>query len=105
MKQYSIHFSATALEDLDEIAQWFSVNAPEKLEDFLHLIKERIYSLTQLPERCPYAPENGLWGEEELRQLLFTEFSSQYRIIYTVTTDSVRILNIRHGSRRFSHEE
>lgn len=29
------------------------------------------------PERCPYAPENGLWGNEVLRQLLFHGYSSK----------------------------
>ena len=61
--------------------------------------------LSTLPERCAYAPENGLWGDEVLRQLLFQDYPSKYRIIFTVRRDSVQILNIRHGARKFMHEE
>ncbi len=68
-------------------------------------LRKEIDTLKTMPERCPYAPENGLWGNEELRQLLFQQYPSKYRIIYTVQKNKVQILNIRHGARRFLHEE
>jgi len=48
--------------------------------------------------------ENGLWGKKTIRQLLFTGYSSKYRILFTIEAQQVRILNIRHGARRWMHE-
>ena len=58
-----------------------------------------------MPERCPLAPENGRWEPNlKLRQLLFDNYPSIYRIIFTVSKDAVNILQVRHGSRRYLFE-
>jgi plasmid stabilization system protein ParE len=105
MQEYEIVFAPTAYEDLDAILEWLSEEAPEKVSEWFKAIQKHINTLSHLPESHPHAAENGLWGEEELRQLLFQQYPSKYRIIYTVSSDTVRILNIRHGARRFLHEE
>jgi plasmid stabilization system protein ParE len=105
MREYDIVFAPSAYEDLDEILEWLSDEAPEKVSEWYAAIKAHIQTLSHLPERCPFAPENGLWGNDELRQLLFQAYPSKYRIIFTVATSSVRILNIRHGARRYLHEQ
>lgn len=68
---------------------------------------DEIETLNQMPERCPYAPENGLWGTEELRQLLFQRHPSKYRILFHIdlSTDTVHVLQIRHDAKRYLHEE
>jgi plasmid stabilization system protein ParE len=104
MRKFDIVLAPTAYDDLDEILHWLSEQAPEKVPEWFAAIKTRIQTLSHLPERCPHAPENGLWGNEELRQLLFQDYPSKYRIIFTVSESSVRILNIRHGARRYLHE-
>lgn len=104
MQEYSIVFAPTAYEDLNEILEWLREEAPEKLAEWYEAIKVHIKTLSHLPEAHPYAPENGLWGTEKLRQLLFQAYPSKYRIIYTVSSDTVKILNIRHGARKFLHE-
>ena len=105
MREYEIVFAPTAYDDLDEILGWLSEEAPGKVLEWNAALKGHIETLCRFPERCPYAPENGLWGREELRQLLFQNYPSKYRIIFTVTERSVHILNIRHGARRFLHED
>lgn len=105
MQEYEVVFSPTAHEDLKEILEWLEQEAPEKVAEWYLAIKTEIMTLRTMPERCLRAPENGLWGEEELRQLLFQKYPSKYRIIFYLSKNSVRILNIRHGARRFLHEE
>lgn len=105
MQEYEIVFAPSAQEDLENIASWLSENAPHKLEEWLLAMRADVETLTLLPERCPLAPENGLWGNEELRQHLFQDYPSKYRVIFTIEGEQVRILNIRHGARRFLHEE
>ena len=76
------------------------------MDDWIESLENTLRSLETMPERCPLAPENGRWFEDlELRQLLFTEFPSTYRIIFTVIEGKVRILQVRHGARRFLYEE
>ena len=105
MRVYDIIFASSAFDDLSEILEWLGHEAPDKVPEWYAAIKAHIQTLSQFPERCPYAPENGRWGSEELRQLLFQNYPSKYRIIFTVTESNVRILNIRHGARRYLHEE
>ncbi|YCM46955.1 type II toxin-antitoxin system RelE/ParE family toxin (plasmid) [Verrucomicrobiaceae bacterium 227] len=105
MEEYQIVFSPTALEDLDSTLAWLAKEAPEKVTEWYQSIKTHINTLKYLPEAHPLAPENGLWGTAELRQLLFKAYPSKYRILYTVKDDTVQILSIRHGARRFLHED
>lgn len=105
MEEYEIVFAPTAHEDLVDILEWLEEKAPEKVSEWYAAIKADIQTLSRMPERCPKAPENGLWGDEELRQLLFRGYPSKYRILFFIKKNRVHILNIRHGARRYLHEE
>ena len=103
--EFDIVFAPSAEDDLAEAVAYLVEYDPAKAVEWYQALREKIQSLSTMPERCPLAPESGLWGSEELRQLLFDDYPSVYRIIFTVTEDEVRILNIRHGARRYLHEE
>ncbi len=105
MQEYTLVFAPTAKEDLESVVAWLNEQAPEKVAEWVMSLRSDIDTLQLMPERCPYAPENGLWGVEELRQLLFQQYPSQYRVIFTIHESTVRILNVRHSSRRYLHEE
>ena len=105
MQEYTVVFAPTAEEDLNNILAWLNEQAPEKVAEWITSLRADINTLQLMPERCPYAPENGLWGDEELRQLLFRKYPSQYRIIFTISEHTVRILNVRHSARHYLHEE
>jgi plasmid stabilization system protein ParE len=62
-------------------------------------MKETINSLSQIPERCPLAPENDEFTYE-LRQLLYGRKPNVYRILFTIDGDTVIVLRIRHGRRQ-----
>ena len=76
----------------------------KKAIEWTNAIYDSIDSLEKLPERCPLAPENGEWGSEELRQLLFAEYPSKYRVIFHVAEKTVHVLQVRHGARRWMQE-
>jgi toxin ParE1/3/4 len=105
MQEYTIVFAPTAQQDLESVVSWLNEQAPEKIAAWVMSLRADIDTLQRMPERCPYAPENGLWGDEVLRQLLFQQYPSKYRVIFTIHKNTVRILNIRHGARRYLHEE
>ena len=93
------------MKDLVSILGWLEQEVPlEKVKEWYTCLKEQIESLSQIPKRCPLAPENGLWGKKEIRQLLFLNYPSTYRVLFTVKGNTLQILNIRHGKRRFLHE-
>ncbi len=104
MGRYCIDIEPAALEDIEEVLGWLLEKAPHKVSEWLDKLHETIGSLSEMPERCPLAPENGRWGPEQLRQLLFDEYPSKYRILYVIIDDTVHILQVRHGARRWMHE-
>ena len=105
MKHYQIVVAPTAEEDLLSILEWIEQEASlEKSKEWYASFKKKVGALESLPKRCPLAPENGLWGKEEIRQLLFAEYPSTYRVLFTMQNDTIQILNIRHGKRRYMHQ-
>lgn len=57
-------------------------------------MRRAVLSLQHMPHRCPPAPERELF-EMDLRQLL----ESSYRILFTISGQTVRILHIRHTAQ------
>lgn len=100
---YDISFAPTAAEDLDEILTWLEAEAPLELSAWYASLKAHINTLARLPKRCPLAPENELWGQGSIRQLLFQGYPSKYRILFTINDRQLQILNIRHGARRWMY--
>ena len=47
-------------------------------------LRGQVESLRHFPKRCLLAPENGFFGKEEIRQLLFLKYPSPYRVLFTV---------------------
>lgn len=89
-----------ALQDLDEYYQWAAKNAPETAARWLIRFEAELQSLSNNPERFGFAPENGKVSRE-IRQLLFGKRPNVYRAVFTIDGDTVRVLRIRRGSRRF----
>ena len=58
-----------------------------------------IESLAEFPKRCAFVPELGL-RQKGVRQLLYGEGHSVYRILYRTKGENVEILTIRHASRK-----
>jgi len=106
-QKYRIVLAPVAEEDVGSAVEYLEEQAPEKCREWLASLRKALESLEVRPERCPLAPENGLWGTEVLHQLLFDRYPSKYRVIFTIdeATTEVRILNIRHGARRYLHED
>ena len=88
------------------ILEWLEQRVTlEKVQEWYGALKEQIESLRHFPKRYPLALENGLWGKEEIRQLLFLKYPSTYHVLFMVERDIIQIPNTRHGKRRFLHEK
>jgi plasmid stabilization system protein ParE len=97
---YRVIIQPPAGEDLDAACRWIARHSSGRAEAWLRGAFEAIDSLSVFPRRCPLAPEDSAF-EEEIRQLLYGDF----RILFTLNADTVRILHIRHGARRFMNPD
>jgi plasmid stabilization system protein ParE len=92
---YHVLYQAPAEDELTEIGQWIARRSPARAEAWLNGARAAIETLSSLPRRCPLAPEDDDF-DVEIRQLLYREF----RILFTIEGDVVRVLHVRHGARR-----
>ena len=104
-ERYGIEIGPEAKEDIDEVLGWLGEKLPHFAEHWFNGLEAAIQTLGRFPARCPLAPENSSPDyEHELRQLLYGERRNQYRILFWIDGDLVRIFRIRHSARRWLHE-
>ena len=90
----NVEIGALAEANLEEIYLRIRKDSPARAAEWRKGLLKAAQSLDQFPERCPLAPESG--PELEIRQLVY----GAYRVLFTVATDTVYVLHIRHGARR-----
>lgn len=83
---------------------WISEYSEAADRTWYYQLKEAIQTLEQFPERCPVAPESG-HRNTEIRQLLFGKRRGQLRILFTIRSNSVRVLHARRSVRPFLTSE
>jgi plasmid stabilization system protein ParE len=98
----AFHLKTTtrAKRDMDAIlARLLSQEAGEAGLRWFKGLREAVASLAHSPERCAFAPENDVFPFE-VRQLLYGRKPHVYRILFTIGSDIVSVLHIRHGRRQ-----
>jgi plasmid stabilization system protein ParE len=93
--EYEVHVSDRAGDDLLEIAAWIARDSPVHAVRWMDDLWTAVESLRQYPERCPIAAEAKA-VESEIRHLIVGD----YRILFTIRTDRVFVLSIRHAARQ-----
>ena|SRR5215471_13859243 len=97
---FRVKQTAQADQDLDVILEWLQEQeAGDAGLRWFQRLKEALLSLSEMPHRCPLAPENKEFPFE-VRQLLFGRTHHRYRVLFTIEGQTVIILHIRHGRRR-----
>jgi plasmid stabilization system protein ParE len=97
---FRVEISLQAERDAEAILDWLlSQQSGEAGIEWFLALDDAFASLGQFPERCPIAPENSRFPFEE-RQLLYGRKPHVYRILFTVNSDMVQVLHIRHGRRK-----
>lgn len=103
---YRVDISRPAIEDAEAAYEWMRENTPDKAADWFAGLMDAIFSLENMPERCPFSPENREFVIE-IRQLLYGKRRNAYRILFGIFYDNeadenvVRIYRIRHGAQRY----
>jgi len=92
---YSVIIQPPAKKDIQGICLWLAKRSKEKVTAWHFEFARAIDSLENFPFRCSLAPEDVEF-DYEIRQLVF----QQYRILFTVKDESVRVLHVMHMSRK-----
>jgi plasmid stabilization system protein ParE len=90
----NVEITALAAANLGDIYLRIRKDSPSRAAQWRKGLLKAAQTLDLFPERCPLAPESG--RQLEIRQLVY----GVYRILFTVTKDTVYVLHIRHGARQ-----
>jgi plasmid stabilization system protein ParE len=97
---FRVETTAEAEREAEAILEWLlSQHAGDTGIRWFLALDEAIASLATFPERCHLAPENATFPFE-VRQLLYGRKPHVYRILFTIESETVYVLHIRHGRRR-----
>ena len=96
---YLVALADTAKADADQIYDWVTERAPIRGPDWFEELMDCLYSLEEMPRRCPLAREAEI-AKREIRCLRFGKRRSVYRILCEIdeARQTVWILHIRHGA-------
>ena|SRR5258706_11003111 len=100
---YAIRITPPAEQDSYSAFERIQHDDPEAAERWLRGLFGAIFSLEDLPARCPLIPE-AAYLRREIRHLLYGKKRSIHRIIFDIVDDSpvgpmVRVLRVWHGAR------
>jgi plasmid stabilization system protein ParE len=98
---FEIKYSDEAKKNLDAITAWLLYErlAGETALRWLQGLREKIDTLSELPDRCPLARESKSLPFE-MRQLLYGRRPRIYRILFTIEGNTVHILYIRRPGEK-----
>ena len=96
--KYKIIFIESAKQDIKDIYNYILRNESRiRAELFLSTIKKTSYSLIDFPNRDHVNPDLALINITEYREI----HSNSYKIIYQVVDNSVFIISIVDGRRKY----
>jgi plasmid stabilization system protein ParE len=96
---YRVEFRPRAEQDLETLFRHLVQEAPLHGPRWVSALEDAIYTLRELPERCPVVRQLSR-PRVAVRQLLYGRYPHVYRIYFTIESATVWILHIRHGARR-----
>jgi plasmid stabilization system protein ParE len=97
---FRVEISLQAERDAEQILEWLlSQKSGQAGINWFLALDDAFASLKEFPERCPIAAESSRFPFE-VRQLLYGRNPHIYRILFTISSDKVTVLHIRHGRRK-----
>lgn len=87
-----VGWAESAVEDLESIAAYIARNSGAYATAVAREIVRAASSLSELAERGRQVPE---YGDPGIREI----FVYNYRLVYQVTPETVKVLGIIHGAR------
>ena len=96
---YQVALTDSAKADANQIYDWVTERAPLRGPEWFEELIDCLYSLEEMPYRCPLAREAGI-AKRQIRCLLFGKRRNVYRILYEIdeARRTVWVLHLRHGA-------
>ncbi|HZK44355.1 MAG TPA: type II toxin-antitoxin system RelE/ParE family toxin [Syntrophomonadaceae bacterium] len=96
MDKYKIKIFSHAKQDLKDIITYLNTLSPQSAIKYYDLIIEKIGSLAEMPERCPYVRNHTL--RIKGYRCLVVE---SYLVFFVIKGDDVQIRRIIYGKRNY----
>jgi plasmid stabilization system protein ParE len=96
---FRVEFRPRAEQDLETLFRRLIQEAPLRGPRWIDGLEEAIYSLRKMPERCLIVRQFSK-PTVAVRLLLYGRYPHVYKIYFTIESNTVWILHIRHGARR-----
>jgi plasmid stabilization system protein ParE len=87
-----------AESDLEDAFTWIAEHSPDAAARWLAGIDAAISTLREMPLRCSVAGDD-FGSEVVVRQMFYGRRHNGYRILFTLSEDTVYVLRIQHGAR------
>lgn len=100
MKRFTVLLHPGALEDVREAYRYIVERSPDGAARWHAGLVAFVESLQTFPESHPTAPEDSEL-KAGVRQALYVRPGSTYRLLFVVHEQSVHVVAIRHGARRW----
>lgn len=95
--KFRVRVTDSALQNAIEIVEWIRLQgAPLNAEAWFWELSDAMDSLSEFPERCPLAIENGQVADVEVRQRIVGE----YRVLFTIRGTIVYVLHVRNAKMK-----
>jgi len=95
MKNYTVLWTKTAIEDLDFIIEYISIDNPDNALRILHKIKEKASLLYKNPSQGRIVPELNHHNIISYREIIITP----WRVLYRIESKNVYVLAVIDGRR------
>jgi len=90
-----IIWSTNSANNLEEIAEYISINSPFYAPIFIQKILNSVERLIDFPNSGRIVPE---FSNEKIREIIF----HSYRIVYKVEINFIEIVLVTHGAKLIS---
>lgn len=99
MKRHAVIIQPAAELDIGKAYEWIAEHDELAAIRWYNRLRAVILTLEVFPERAPLAPESKFL-KRPIREVFHGRRQHKYRILFTVVSDEVHILHVRHGARQ-----
>lgn len=96
MGKYKIRIYSHAKTDFQDIVSYLNTLSPQTAIRYYDLIAEKIGSLSEMPERCPFVRDVALRAKGYRYLIAESDI-----VFFVIKSDTVQIRRIIYGKRNF----
>lgn len=96
MDKYKVKIYSAAKRDLNDIVSYLNTLSPQSAIEYYDLLVEKIGSLAEMPQRCPFVRDVALKAKGY--RFLIVE---NYLVFFVIQDDTVQIRRILYNKREY----